>query len=152
MKFADFHVGQRISAGPASLTEREIVEFASAWDPQWFHTDPAAADSGPFKGLIASGWQTCGLAMRLACEAALHGSESYASPGIAYIKWPNPVRPGEPMRLEATVLEVRRSQSKPHLGLLRWRWELLHEDGRQALELEATSLFDLSSAGAAGQP
>jgi acyl dehydratase len=148
LKFAEFYPGQRISAGPASLTEREIVEFASAWDPQWFHTDPAAADRGPFKGLIASGWQTCGLAMRLACEAALHGSESYASPGIAYIKWPNPVRPGEPMRLEATVLEVRRSQSKPHLGLLRWRWELLHEDGRKALELEATSLFDLSPAGA----
>lgn len=151
MKFADFHAGQRISAGPAALTEREIVEFATAWDPQWFHTDPAAADRGPFKGLIASGWQTCGLAMRLACEAALQGSESYASPGIAYIKWPNPVRPGEPMRLEATVLEVRRSQSKPHLGLLRWRWELLHEDGRQALELEATSLFDLSCAATAAQ-
>jgi acyl dehydratase len=144
LKFADFHPGQRISAGPASLSERDIVEFASAWDPQWFHTDPAAADRGPFKGLIASGWQTCGLAMRLACEAALQGSESYASPGIAYIKWPNPVRPDDSMRLEATVLEVRRSQSKPHLGLLRWRWELLHEDGRQALELEATSLFDLS--------
>lgn len=144
MKFAEFHEGQRITAGPASLSEAEIVAFASAWDPQWFHTDVAAAEGGPFKGLIASGWQTCGLAMRLACQAALDGSESFASPGIAYIKWPSPVRPGDPMRLEATVLEVRRSQSKPNLGVLRWRWELLHVDGRRALELEATSLFDLS--------
>ena len=150
MKFAEFFPGQRISAGPASLSEAEILEFARAWDPQWFHTDPVAADSGPFKGLIASGWQTCGLAMRLAVEAALQGSESFASPGIAYVKWSNPVRPNEPMRLEATVLEVRRSQSKPNLGVLRWRWELLHADGRQALELEATSLFDLSQADPAG--
>ncbi|NML14420.1 MaoC family dehydratase [Azohydromonas caseinilytica] len=150
MKFAEFFAGLRISAGPASLSEAEILAFAQAWDPQWFHTDPVAADQGPFKGLIASGWQTCGLAMRLAVEAALQGSESFASPGIAYIKWPNPVRPDEPVRLEATVLEVRRSQSKPDLGVLRWRWELLHEDGRQALELEATSLFDLSQAKGAG--
>jgi acyl dehydratase len=149
LKFAEFFAGQRISAGPVALSEREIVEFASAWDPQWFHTDAAAAERVPFKGLIASGWQTCGLAMRLACQAALEGSESYASPGIAYIKWPNPVRPGDPMRLEATVLEVRRSQSKPNLGVLRWRWELLHQDGRPALELEATSLFDLSRSDAA---
>lgn len=144
MKFGEFHVGQRITAGPASLSEAEILAFARDWDPQWFHTDPEAADRGPFKGLIASGWQTCALAMRLACEVALQGSESYASPGIAYIKWPNPVRPGEPLHFEAQVLEVRRSESNPHLGILRWRWELRHGDGRAALLLEATSLFDLA--------
>jgi acyl dehydratase len=144
MKFAEFHAGQRITAGPAVLSEAEIVSYAKAWDPQWFHTDSTAAEHGPFKGLIASGWQTCALAMRLACQAALHDSESYASPGIAYVRWPSPVRPSEPLRFVATVLEVRRSRGKPHLGVLRWRWELLHTDGRQALELEATSLFDIS--------
>lgn len=145
MRFADFREGQRITAGPASLSEREIVEFATSWDPQWFHVDAAAAQAGPFKGLIASGWQTCGLAMRLAVQSALEGSESFASPGIDHVRWPSPVRPGDELRFQATVLEVRRSQRKPHLGILRWRWELLHTDGRQALELEATSLFDLAA-------
>lgn len=143
MRFADFHPGQVIEAGPRALSEEEIVAFASQWDPQWFHVDRDAADRGPFQGLIASGWQTCCVAMRMACDAALSGSESYASPGLAHLKWPNPVRPGEPLSLKAEVLEVRRSRRQPWLGILRWRWQLVHADGRVALDLEATSLFRL---------
>lgn len=144
MKFADFHVGQVIEAGPYTLTEQEILDFARQWDPQWFHTDPEAAAAGPFNGLIASGWQTCCVAMRLATQAALAGSESFASPGIDKIRWPNPVRPGEPLRLRATVTGVRRSTKRPELGVLEWTWELFHTDGRPALMLEATSLFKLA--------
>lgn len=144
MKFADFHVGQVIEAGPYTLTEQEILDFATQWDPQWFHTDPVAAAQGPFQGLIASGWQTCCVAMRLAAQVALEGSESFASPGIEKIRWPNPVRPGEPLRLRAEVHEVRRSAKRPELGVLQWRWQLLHADGRLALELDATSLFKLA--------
>jgi acyl dehydratase len=144
MKFNDLTTGTVITHGPASLSEDEITTFAKDWDPQWFHTDPDAARNGRFGGLIGSGWQTCALAMRMACEAVLEGSESYASPGIAYIKWPSPVRPGEPLTWRAEVLEQRRARSQPTLGILRWRWEMLHTDGRVALELEATSLFDLA--------
>jgi acyl dehydratase len=150
MKFADFHVGQVITSPFVSLSAEEITEFASRWDPQWFHTDPQAAANSRFEGLIASGWQTCGLAMRLAVQCALHDSESFASPGVAYLKWPHPVRPGERLRLRAEVLELRRSRTQADLGILRWRWNLLHEDGRTALELEVTSLFDLSRS--RGQP
>jgi acyl dehydratase len=144
MKFADFHVGQVIEAGPYSLNEQDILDFARQWDPQWFHTDPAAAAEGPFKGLIASGWQTCCVAMRLAAQVALAGSESFASPGIDKIRWPHPVRAGEPLRLRAEVTGVRRSAKRPELGVLTWTWQLWHADGRQALELEATSLFKLA--------
>lgn len=146
MKFAEFYPGQVITLGPVSVTERQIVEFAREYDPQWFHTDPEAAARGRWGGLIASGWQTCGLAMRLACEHVLAGSESIGSPGVAYLKWPAPVRPNEPLTLRIDVIEVRRSASKPELGILRWRWRLLHADGREALDLEATSLFDLPPA------
>ncbi len=149
MKFADFHAGQVIEAGPYRVTEDEVLRFARDYDPQWFHTDPAAAAEGPFRGLIASGWHTCAMAMRLVADAALHGSESYASPGIAYVKWPHPVRPGDTLRLTADVLDVRRSRSQPTLGLLRWRWRLVNQHGAQVLELEATSLFDLARTGAA---
>jgi len=144
MKFAEFHVGQVISAGPYLVSEAEVMAFATAYDPQWFHTDPVAAQDGRFGGLIASGWHTCGIAMRLITDAALHGSESFASPGLAYLKWQHPVRPGDQLHVRATVLETRNSVSQPTLGILRWRWQLFSQTDIQVLELEATSLFDLT--------
>lgn len=143
MKFVDFQVGQVIEAGPYVLSQDELLSFAREWDPQWFHTDPEAAAEGPHGGLIASGWQTCGIAMRLAVAAALDGSESFASPGLAYVKWTHPVRAGDALSLKATVLDTRRSASQPTLGILRWRWQLFNQDGTQVLDLEATSLFKL---------
>ena len=144
MKFAEFHAGQRIEAGPHHVTEAEVLSFATAWDPQWFHTDAEAAAEGPFGGLIASGWHTCGIAMQLVVGAALAGSESFASPGLAYVRWPNPVRPGDALKLIVDVIEVRRSESKPRLGILRWRWQLINQRGLEVLDLEATSLFRLN--------
>ncbi len=145
MKFAEFHAGQVIEAGPYLVTEAEVLQFAKAYDPQWFHTDPEAAAEGPFGGLIASGWHTGGIAMRLVTEAALAGSESFASPGLAYVKWPNPVRPGDALRLVAEVIEVRRSEKRPTLGILRWRWCLFNQRELLVLDLEATSLFKLGA-------
>ena len=147
MKFAEFFPGQAIEAGPYHVTEAEVLQFATAYDPQWFHTDPDAAAQGPFGGLIASGWHTCGIAMRLVADAALAGSESFASPGLAYLKWKHPVRPGDALCVRATVLETRRSASQPHLGILRWRWQLFNQAQNpsvEVLDLEATSLFDLN--------
>lgn len=146
MKYAEFFPGQVIEAGPYALTEAEVLQFATTYDPQWFHTDPDAAAQGPFGGLIASGWQTCGIAMRLVADAALAGSESFASPGLAYLKWKHPVRPGDVLRVRATVLETRRAASQPDLGILRWRWQLYNQADTEVLDLEATSLFRLSLA------
>ncbi|MFM2052766.1 MAG: hypothetical protein RL456_803 [Pseudomonadota bacterium] len=151
MRFADFHAGQVIEAGPHTLTEAEVLQFARAYDPQWFHVDPEAAAGGPFGGLIASGWQTCGIAMRLIADAALAGSESFASPGLAYVRWKQPVRPDDRLRVRATVLETRRSGSQPHLGILRWRWQLFNQADAEVLDLEATSLFDLRRTPAAAE-
>jgi len=145
MKFAEFSVGQVIEAGPYEVSEEEIVRFATAYDPQWFHTDAQAAKAGRFEGLIASGWHTCGIAMRLVADAALAGSESFASPGLAYVKWPHPVRPGDRLTARATVVEARRSKGRSALGILCWRWQLFNGKGAEVLDLEATSLFDLST-------
>lgn len=144
MKFKDFAAGQVLEAGPVSVDEDEILAFARDYDPQWFHADRQRADAGRFGGIIASGWQTCALAMRLAVDAFLHDSESFASPGLAYLKWSNPVRPGDRLHLRADVLETRVSRSNPSLGILRWRWRLVNQDGKEVLDLEATSLFDVS--------
>ncbi len=145
MKFDEFAVGQVLEAGPWAVSQDEVLTFARQWDPQWFHTNPEAAADGPFNGLIASGWHTCGIAMRLAVDHALAGSESFASPGLAYVKWPHPVRPGDALRVRATVVETRRSKGKSSLGILRWRWQLYNQHGTEVLDLEATSLFDLKA-------
>jgi acyl dehydratase len=143
VKFAEFFPGQVLAAGPRAIGEAEILAFAREYDPQWFHTDAQRAEDGRFGGLIASGWQTCALAMRLAVDAFLHDSESFASPGLAYVRWSNPVRPGDTLALRADVLETRRSRSQPTLGILRWRWRMTNQCGEEVLELEATSLFEL---------
>ena len=145
MKFAQFHAGQVIEAGPYLVTEEELLQFANAYDPQWFHTDAKAAAEGPFGGLIASGWHTCGIAMRLVAQTALEGSESFASPGLDYVKWPNPVRPGDSLRLVADVIEARRSEKRPTLGILRWQWRLINQREQTVLDLMATSLFKLAA-------
>src|ERR1043166_7662564 len=142
MKFADFHPGQTIIHGPAApLSEADIVAFAQTYDPQWFHVNPERAAASRWQGLIASGWQTCGIAMRLANDAALEGSESFGSPGLEYLKWLEPVRAGDALTLHAHVLAVRRSNKQSSLGLLRWRWELKNQRGVAVLELVVTSLF-----------
>ncbi len=115
MRFSEIHTGQVIHCGPARLSEQQITDFARDYDPQWFHTDAKRAAASTWKGLIASGWQTCAVAMRLACDEILAGSESFGSPGLAYLKWENPVRPDDTLSLRVDVLD-----------------------------LEATSLFDLA--------
>jgi acyl dehydratase len=82
--------------------------------------------------------------MRMIADKALHGSESFASPGLAYIKWPHPVRPGDSLTVQATVLDVRVSRSQPTMGILRWRWQMRNAQAVEVLDLEATSLFDLT--------
>lgn len=145
MKFEQFEAGQVITAGPYEVSEAEIIDFARQYDPQWFHTDPEASQSGRFAGLIASGWHSCGIAMRLAVDEVLTGSESFASPGLKYVNWPAPVRPGDRLTLRAEVLETRRGSRSPQLGILHWRWHLLNQNEVEVLQLEATSLFDLSA-------
>ena len=145
MKFAEFYRGQEITAGPYAVSQAEIIAFANDYDPQWFHNDPRAAKESRFGGPIASGWHTCSIAMRLIVDSALAGSESFASPGLDYVKWPAPVRPADRLTLRAAVLDVRRSSKSPELGILRWRWHLFNQNNVEVLELAATSFFDLSN-------
>jgi acyl dehydratase len=95
MKFADITADRRFVLGPVMVEQDEVITFARQYDDQWFHTDPECAAEDPFQGLIASGWHTCALAMQLVSRHSLASSESYASPGLAYLRWPNPARPGD---------------------------------------------------------
>ncbi|MDY7578420.1 MaoC family dehydratase [Herbaspirillum sp. RTI4] len=143
MKFAEITENRRFSLGPVRVEEPDALAFARNYDDQWFHTDPVRAQAGPFQGLIASGWHTCALAMQLVSRDILAGSESYASPGLSYLRWPNPVRPGDLLTLEIQVLESRISASRPWLGIVRWQWQMHNQKGTQVLDLEATSMFKI---------
>jgi acyl dehydratase len=144
MKFAELAPGRSITVGPETVTEAQIVAFAREYDPQWFHADPERAAAGPWKGLIASGWQTCSIAMRMVVTHVLMDSESFGSPGLAYLKWDNPLRPGDTLYLTLDVQERRTATSKPTLGIVRWRWRMRNQVAAVVLDLEATSLFDLT--------
>lgn len=145
MKFADLTTGRRIALGPLMVDEQDIIAFAEKYDRQWFHTDPALAADGPFQGLIASGWHTCAMAMSLVASGVLQGSESYASPGLAHVRWPTPVRPGDQLMLELEVLSQRVSDNRPWLGIVRWQWVMKRQGGAVVLDLEATSMFRLAN-------
>ncbi|HVW44048.1 MAG TPA: MaoC family dehydratase [Amycolatopsis sp.] len=127
--FEDYVPGSVHECGTIKVTEAEIIEFAVKYDPQPFHTDPAAAATGPFGGLIASGWHTASLMMRLLVEHYLSPVASLGSPGIDELRWRLPVRPGDELRVRVTVLEARPSNSKPDRGLVRSRIEVLNSGG-----------------------
>ncbi|GAA5159295.1 MULTISPECIES: MaoC family dehydratase [Amycolatopsis] len=126
--FEDYVPGSTHEFGNVKVTEAEIVEFATRYDPQPFHVDAAAAADGPFGGLIASGWHTASLMMRLLADNYLSPVSSLGSPGIDELRWPKPVRPGDELRLRVHVVESRPSKSKPDRGLVRSRIELLNQD------------------------
>ncbi len=149
MKFADLAPGRSITLGPETITESEIVAFARAYDPQWFHLDPERAEQSTWRGLIASGWHTCGVAMRMVVDHVLAGSESSGSPGLSYLKWENPVRPGDHLYVTIDIKERRVSKSRPTLGIVRWRWRVCNQVAAVVLDLEATSLFEISTETAA---
>jgi acyl dehydratase len=123
--FEDYVLGTTYDCGSVEVTEADILDFARRYDPQSFHVDAAAAADGPFGGLIASGWHTASLMMRLYADHYLSTASSLGSPGVDELRWPRPVRPGSVLRLRATVAEARLSRSKPDRGLVRTRVELV---------------------------
>ena len=141
--FEDYAAGAVYEYGYASVTEAEIIAFAERFDPQPIHVDARFAASGPFGGLIASGWHTAGIAMRLMVDHYVSRVASLASPGVDELRWPAPVRPGDTLRLRTTIVETRRSRSKPDRGLVRTRGELLNQHDQTALSLLGMNLIRL---------
>jgi acyl dehydratase len=142
LHWEDFPVGRVRELGPTpAVTREEIVEFARRYDPQTFHVDEDAARRSAFGGLVASGWHTCGMAMRLYVDAVLHRTASLGSPGVEKVRWLKPVRPGDVLRLRVEVLEARPSESKPHVGLVRSLWRMTNQASEVVLEMEGWGMF-----------
>ena len=131
----DLIVGERHTAGPIELTEAESVAFATRYDPQPMHMDAAFAAQGPFHGLIASGWQTCSLIMRMTIEAKPFGSTLVLGLGVDELRWPIPVRPGDSISAEFEILSVTPSKSKPQFGVARMKSTGRNQRGEVVLSM-----------------
>jgi acyl dehydratase len=139
--FEDFVVGERHVLGSHAVTEEEILAYARRYDPQPFHVDPEAAKRSIFGGLIASGWHTCALLMRLSVEEQQRtGAAGIGSPGIDSCRWLKPVRAGDTLTGTTEVLETWPSRSKP-MGFVRRRSEMTNQRGEVVLRLVGISMY-----------
>ena len=137
----DFHVGDVAELGPVTVSEEEIVDFASRYDPKPFHVDPAAAKESPFGGLIASGWHTTALFMGMFVRAVLLDAASLGSPGVEEVRWLAPVRPGDTLTGRSTVTDVQPSSTNPARGTVFTTNEVLNQDGTVVLRMNARGFF-----------
>src|SRR5216684_6969095 len=131
----DFAVGQTFSSGRLRIDAEQLKTFAAAFDPQPFHLDEHVAHDTIFGGLVASGWHTAALTMRLLVESDLTPAGGIVGAGFDACRWPRPVRPGDELRVESEVLEVRPSQSRPDQGLIKVRTTTLNQHGEAVLVL-----------------
>jgi len=137
----DFEVGRVREFGRYEVTRAEVLEFAGRFDPQPFHLDDAAAAGSLFGRLAASGWHTAALAMRMMCDGYLLESAALGSPGVEKLSWPAPVYPGDVLSMRNTVLESRPLASRPEVGLVKSRNEVLNQHGQVVLSMEGFGFF-----------
>lgn len=137
----DMPPGSVIPLAPRAVTAEEIVEFAAEFDPQPFHLDEAAGRASILGGLAASGWHTCSMMMRMMCDAFLLDSTSQGAPGVDHVNWRKPVLAGDTLTGAVTVLDRRRSKSRPDLGFVTCMASLSNQRGETVMELKNTGMF-----------
>ena len=139
--FEDYEEGQVLQLGTIKVEQEEVIEFARRYDPQFLHTDPERAQESIYGGLIASGWHTASLAMRLLVEGYLSSSSSIGSPGINELRWLQPVFPGDLLRVRLTVLETRISHSSPERGIVITLVELFNQNDLCVMSCKPVNFF-----------
>jgi len=139
--FEDFQAGDVFELGNHTVTAAEIIDYARQFDPQPFHVDESAAVAGPFGGLIASGWHTGAMWMRIYVDSVLNDTISMGSPGIEELRWLVPVRPGDTLSARLTVLETSPSSRRPDRGTVRSRGEMTNQRGETVMTMIARGFF-----------
>src|ERR1700719_1021539 len=144
--FEDIKAGERFKSGTYSVSQEQIINFAREFDPQSFHLDGAVADQTMFKGLIASGWHTAAITMRLFVQA-LNFAEGAIGLGVDELRWPNAVRPGDRLQVETEIVDLRVSRSKPSHGVVRLRYVTTNQRDEIVQTMTASALVLRRSAG-----
>ena len=141
----DFAIGQKFTSGTSFIDENSIKEFATQFDPQPFHTNVELAKRSFFKGLVASGWHTAGIAMRLLVESNLKPAGGLIGAGIEQLKWPLPTYPGDEISLDIEVVDIRRSSSNPNNGILKVKVLTKNQNGETVMSYVAALLVKSSN-------
>lgn len=139
--FEDVSVGQRFDCGEYTVSREEILEFARKYDPQPIHVDEDAAGKSMYGGLIASGWHTCGVAMRLMCDRFLNHSTGLGSPGIDEIRFLRPVRPGDILKVSFDIVEAIPSRSRPDRGIIKQKAFVTNQQDEMVLTMVAITMM-----------
>ena len=139
--FEDFAVGKMLDVGSRTVTAEEIVAFATQFDPQPFHVDADAAKASIYGGLIASGWHTVALVMRMMCDSYLLDATSAGSPGVDQLRWLKPVRAGDTIRAQLVTTDVRASTSKPDRGIVGSEWRVYNQHDELVMTMRGMGLF-----------
>jgi acyl dehydratase len=137
--FDDLKVGDHFKSEPLEVTEKQVIEFAHKFDPQMFHLTRKSAERTIFKGLIASGWHTGAMTMRLFVQT-LNFTEGAIGLGVDELRWPNAVRPGDDLKVETEILELRPSRSKPDYGIIRLRNVTTNQRGEIVQTMTASAM------------
>jgi acyl dehydratase len=145
--FEDYIVGSVHECGSIAVTEEEVISFARRYDPQYFHTDPDAAVRSPFGGLIASGWHTAAMMMRLLVDNVISSVAGLGSPGVDALRWVKPVRPGDELSIRVTVRSSRRSRSRPDRGIVVFFIEVMNGKKEVVMTLQAMGMYLVREAG-----
>ncbi len=146
--FEDFYPGQEIAVGSRSVSEEEIIAFATQFDPQPFHIDHDAAAASPFGGVIASGWHTCSMMMRLVVDGLMAHASSMGSPGLEQVRWILPVRAGDTITVTYVTTAVKASTSRPDRGVVWSRWQAVNQKGELVCTVEGMGMFGRRPQGA----
>lgn len=139
--FEDFSTGSRQRYGSVTVSAEEIIAFAKEYDPQPMHVDEEAAKGSLLGGLVASGWHSCCLMMRLICDGFLLNSASLGGPGVEETKFLKPVRPGDTLTLDVAVGDKRVSKSRPSMGLISLHYELINQREEPVLALDTVLMI-----------
>jgi len=137
--FDDLKVGDRFKSDLFEVKEKQIIDFARDFDPQIFHLEPARGEQALFKGLIASGWHTAAITMRLFVQT-LSFAEGAIGLGVDELRWPNPVRPGDSVTVETEIIDLRLSRSKPNYGIIRLRNVTTNQRGEIVQTMTANAM------------
>ncbi len=139
--FEDFTPGRVFELGSVTVTAEAIIDFATQFDPQPFHVDPVAAADSSFGGLIASGWHTGSLWMRLYADALLLDADSRGSPGVEEVRWRAPVRPGDTLTGTTTVVDAQPSSKDPSRGTVFTESSMINQDGVVVMTMKGRGTF-----------
>jgi acyl dehydratase len=137
--YDDLKRGDRFKSEPLTVTEKELIEFAHRFDPQMFHLSRRRAERSIFKGLIASGWHTAAMSMRLFVQT-LNFAEGAIGLGVDELRWPNAVRPGDVLMVETQIVKMRRSKSRPGHGIIRLRNVTTNQRGEVVQTMLASAM------------